>query len=83
MERPPGANATGSATFVLVNVFVRDFTKIDDVRMVPTSLITIIMIIAIIIINIKIDNDYMEPNTPLDHCQGHLFFLFKSTKLFI
>ena len=31
---------TGSATFVLVNVFVRDFTKIDDVRMVPPYLIT-------------------------------------------
>ena len=44
MERPPGANATGSATFVLVNVFVRDFTKIDDVRMVPPSLITTIVI---------------------------------------
>ena len=31
---------TGSATFVLVNVFVRDFTKIDDVRMVTPYLIT-------------------------------------------
>ena len=30
---------TGSATFVLVNVFVRDFTKIDDVRMVLPYLI--------------------------------------------
>ena len=31
---------TASATFVLVNVFVRDFTKIDDVRMVLPYLIT-------------------------------------------
>ena len=31
---------TASATFVLVNVFVRDFTKIDDVRMVTPYLIT-------------------------------------------
>ena len=47
VERPPGANATGSATFVLVNVFVRDFTKIDDVRMVPPSLITMIVIVIL------------------------------------
>ena len=38
ISRPPGSNATVPATFVHVNIFVRDFTKIDDVRMVRRDL---------------------------------------------
>ena len=32
--RPSGVNDTDSATVVIVNIFVRSFSKIDDVKMV-------------------------------------------------
>ena len=34
--RPSGANDTDSATVVIVNIFVRSFSKIDDVKMVSS-----------------------------------------------
>ena len=36
--RPAGENDTDSATLVTVNLFVRSFSKIDDVKMVSRNI---------------------------------------------
>ena len=61
-------NFVDAATFVYVNIFVRSFSKIDDVKMVGpiiviiTTFILIVIIVIIIPMNDKNNNDNNNNN---------------------